>query len=172
MDDDSITAVKAGILKHNAVGNRWWVESNQRRVGFFTLFSWPRLQTSFLVCLIGVFWFDMINTYTQFFVLNFLAMYSMWQHKESQLLEWLLESLQSITRSTLELLSQHCWVSWPLRVPPSATSPITTYVLSVVSPNNIERQAIYVEWHYLCCIAPQMTFLKLTSNFLHFWTNV
>lgn len=32
MDDDSITAVKAGILKHNAVGNRWWVESNQRRV--------------------------------------------------------------------------------------------------------------------------------------------
>ncbi|KAF9281055.1 Exosome component 3 [Linnemannia elongata] len=31
MDDDSITAVKAGILKHNAVGNRWWVESNQRR---------------------------------------------------------------------------------------------------------------------------------------------
>lgn len=32
MDDDTIAAVKAGVLKHAAVGNRWWVESNQRRV--------------------------------------------------------------------------------------------------------------------------------------------
>ncbi|KAG0026287.1 Exosome component 3 [Podila clonocystis] len=31
MDDDTIAAVKAGVLKHAAVGNRWWVESNQRR---------------------------------------------------------------------------------------------------------------------------------------------
>ena len=32
MDDDTITAVKAGVLKHSEIGNRWWVESNQRRV--------------------------------------------------------------------------------------------------------------------------------------------
>ncbi|KAG0205807.1 Exosome component 3 [Mortierella sp. GBA30] len=31
MDDDTITAVKAGVLKHSDVGNRWWVESNQKR---------------------------------------------------------------------------------------------------------------------------------------------
>ncbi|KAF9182974.1 Exosome component 3 [Haplosporangium sp. Z 11] len=31
MDDDTIAAVKAGVLKHANVGNRWWVESNQRR---------------------------------------------------------------------------------------------------------------------------------------------
>ncbi|KAF8961684.1 exosome non-catalytic core subunit rrp40 [Entomortierella lignicola] len=31
MDDDSIIAVKAGVLKHVSAGNRWWVESNQRR---------------------------------------------------------------------------------------------------------------------------------------------
>ena len=32
MDDDTITAVKAGVLKHSEIGNRWWVESNQKRV--------------------------------------------------------------------------------------------------------------------------------------------
>ncbi|KAI1317260.1 exosome non-catalytic core subunit rrp40 [Mortierella claussenii] len=31
MDDDTIVAIKAGVLKHTAVGNRWWVENNQRR---------------------------------------------------------------------------------------------------------------------------------------------
>ncbi|KAG0228277.1 Exosome component 3 [Actinomortierella wolfii] len=31
MDDDTIIAVKAGVLKHVDIGNRWWVESNQRR---------------------------------------------------------------------------------------------------------------------------------------------
>ncbi|KAF9952604.1 Exosome component 3 [Mortierella alpina] len=31
MDDDTITAVKAGVLKHSEIGNRWWVESNQKR---------------------------------------------------------------------------------------------------------------------------------------------
>ncbi|KAF9082152.1 Exosome component 3 [Mortierella sp. GBA35] len=31
LDDGSINAVKAGIVKHNSLGNRWWVESNQRR---------------------------------------------------------------------------------------------------------------------------------------------
>ncbi|KAF9961444.1 exosome non-catalytic core subunit rrp40 [Modicella reniformis] len=31
VDDDSIGAIKAGILKHTPTGNRWWVESNQRR---------------------------------------------------------------------------------------------------------------------------------------------
>jgi len=32
LQDDTISAVKAGVLKHAEVGNRWWVESNQRRV--------------------------------------------------------------------------------------------------------------------------------------------
>lgn len=32
LQDDTIAAVKAGVLKHAEVGNRWWVESNQRRV--------------------------------------------------------------------------------------------------------------------------------------------
>ncbi|GJJ78165.1 exosome complex component RRP40 [Entomortierella parvispora] len=31
LQDDTISAVKAGVLKHAEVGNRWWVESNQRR---------------------------------------------------------------------------------------------------------------------------------------------
>ncbi|KAG0361455.1 hypothetical protein BC939DRAFT_508823 [Gamsiella multidivaricata] len=31
MEDDNVTAMKAGVLKHSSVGNRWWVESNQRR---------------------------------------------------------------------------------------------------------------------------------------------
>ncbi|KAF8936621.1 hypothetical protein EDD21DRAFT_140421 [Dissophora ornata] len=31
MEEDSIEAIKAGVLKHASVGNRWWVESNQRR---------------------------------------------------------------------------------------------------------------------------------------------
>lgn len=37
MDDDTIAAVKAGVLKHAATGNRWWVESNQRRVSLYYL---------------------------------------------------------------------------------------------------------------------------------------
>ncbi|KAF9168736.1 Exosome component 3 [Actinomortierella ambigua] len=31
MDDDTIISVKAGVLNHTDIGNRWWVESNQRR---------------------------------------------------------------------------------------------------------------------------------------------
>ncbi|KAF9430594.1 exosome non-catalytic core subunit rrp40 [Entomortierella beljakovae] len=31
MDDDTIISIKAGVLRHTSAGNRWWVESNQRR---------------------------------------------------------------------------------------------------------------------------------------------
>ncbi|KAG0308352.1 exosome non-catalytic core subunit rrp40 [Dissophora globulifera] len=31
VEEDNVEAIKAGVLKHASVGNRWWVESNQRR---------------------------------------------------------------------------------------------------------------------------------------------
>lgn len=31
-EGDDVVATKAGILRHLEVGNRWWIESNQKRV--------------------------------------------------------------------------------------------------------------------------------------------
>lgn len=32
MQEDRIGAIRAGVLKHSSSANRWWVETNQRRV--------------------------------------------------------------------------------------------------------------------------------------------
>lgn len=33
-EGDDVVATKAGILHHLEVGNRWWIESNQKRVNY------------------------------------------------------------------------------------------------------------------------------------------
>lgn len=35
-EGEDVVATKAGILRHLEVGNRWWIESNQKRVKYTT----------------------------------------------------------------------------------------------------------------------------------------
>lgn len=36
-EGDEVVATKAGILRHLETGNKWWIESNQKRVKYFLL---------------------------------------------------------------------------------------------------------------------------------------
>lgn len=78
LQDDTIAAVKAGVLKHAEVGNRWWVESNQRRVSLYSFLY----NSTMLVCMEHEPDYELVldaNT------LLFLF-YSMWHQQESPLL--------------------------------------------------------------------------------------